>query len=132
MARDDWFRCKAWTKEERAAFDERIARSRKAWSKWQQFTLQAGTLWWHGTAPDARAEAVRLHERALVEVEGIEDDWAANTLQELGELAMKAGDEARAEQHLRASIARCPKARRRSSNGTSAEAVLAALLKKRG
>jgi hypothetical protein len=119
MARDDWFRCKAWTKEERAAFDERIARSRKAWSKWQQFTIQAGLLEWHGTAPDAHAEAVRLHERA-------------NTLQSLGELAMKAGDEARAEQHLRASIARCPKARRRSSNGTSAEAVLAALLKKRG
>lgn len=69
-ARSDWHRCKDWTLAERERFDAKIARSRQPWSKWQYFRGQALLLFWHGRSADAKAEAVRLLERSLVEVAG--------------------------------------------------------------
>lgn len=129
MGRHDWYRCKAWTLAERALFDQKIARSRQAWSTWQYFHTQAHVLWWHGTSGDAKSEATRLLERALVEVRDIDPDWAAATLHDLGMFALQMGDRERAVQRFQESIAMCPGKKRRVRNETTAEEELAKLAK---
>ena len=107
-SRDDWSRCKDWTVDERAVFDQRIARCRQAWTKWQRFDCQANLLFFHGRAADSRSEAVRLLERSLVEVAPLEDAWAVSALTSLAEFTLAMGELERAEAHLRAAAERCP------------------------
>jgi hypothetical protein len=109
LARDDWYRCKDWTPQERATFDEKIARSRSPWSKWQYFTCQAGLLFFHGRAPVSREEALRLLERSLTEVADIEPEWAAQSLASIGECELALGRLDQAELHLREARERCPR-----------------------
>lgn len=109
MPRDDWYRCKDWTPQERATFDEKIARSRSPWSKWQYFQCQAGLLFYHGRAADSREEALRLLERSLVEVRDIEPGWAAHTLIDLGQYELAMGRLDDAERHLLEARERCPR-----------------------
>lgn len=109
MGRHDWYRCKDWTPQERATFDDKIARSRSPWSKWQYFSCQAGLLFFHRRAPDSREQALRLLERSLTEVRDIAPEWAAQSLASLGEYELAMGRLDDAERHLREARERCPR-----------------------
>ncbi|MEO3828473.1 hypothetical protein [Actinomadura sp. B10D3] len=129
--RNDWYTSADWDDAARELFDAKIRRSRRPWSKWQYFRGKANALFF-SKDPDKIAAAIELLGRALVEVAGIEPDWASATHHRLGEFAEAVGDLGAAEAHYRQAIAACPLADRTLAGRSSPEEDLARLLNAHG
>ncbi|MEV3927617.1 hypothetical protein [Actinomadura coerulea] len=129
--RNDWYTSADWDDAARDLFDAKIRRSRRPGSKWQYFRSKANALFF-SKDPGKLAAAIALLGRALVEVPGIEPDWASGTYHRLGEFAEAAADLGAAEAYYRQAIAACPLSDRILVGRSCPEEDLARLLNAHG